>query len=245
MKHCILPLLVLSGLATSTHAAMNKWVDEKGQVHYGDEVPAEYLNQKRSVLNEQGVVVKTIKSEAQLVGEQQEKSAVDNARKAKLVETKKQELRDRVLLDTFTTERDLEIARSDRESAVDSQIQLAENNLRDGERKMKELNERIAAIEKSGRQVPANVFKEKESVSRQLENNYQYVETKQDERKELNQKFEQDLQRFRELKGLPTPVKTLPPASPAAAPVAPVVPVAPAAPTAKTAAPPPAAAPAK
>jgi hypothetical protein len=250
MKYCILPLLVLSGMTLSAHAAMNKWTDEKGQVHYGDEVPAEYLNQKRAVLNEQGVVVKTIKSEAQLAKEAQDKSAIDSVKNAKLIETKKQELRDRVLLETFTTERDLEIARDDRVSAVDSQIQLAESNIKDGERRMKDLNDRVTSIEKSGRKVPDNVYKEKESISRQLETNYQYVDAKKDERNELTRKFNEDLQRFRELKGLsataPVPAKAAPASAPVApAKVAPAPATAPASASASASASAPASAPAK
>ncbi|MDQ1363187.1 MAG: hypothetical protein QG652_1048 [Pseudomonadota bacterium] len=208
----IIFILVLSGLAATAQAALNKWTDEKGQVHYGDEVPDEYRNQKRAVLNEQGVVVKDVKSQEQIEREKQEKAAIDSARNAKLIESKKQELRDRVLLDTFTTERDIEIARNDRVSAVDSQIQLAESNIKDGERKMKELNERISLLEKSGREVPENLYKEKNSISHQLENNFKYVESKQEERKEINRKFEEDLKRFRELKGIPPsrPVTPLP-----------------------------------
>ena len=75
MKFQVVSLLVLSGLATASQAALNKWTDEKGQVHYGDEVPAEYLHQKRAVLNEQGVVVKDLKSQEQMEKEKQEKAA--------------------------------------------------------------------------------------------------------------------------------------------------------------------------
>jgi hypothetical protein len=151
--------------------------------------------------------------------ERQAQAATDAAKKAKLIESKTQDLRDRVLLETFTSDRDIEIARVDRVSAIDSQIQLAESNIKEGERKMTEVNAQIASIEKSGRKVPDNLFKQRESVSRQLENNYKYVETKQDERNELNRKFEEDLKRFRELKGLPPlPPKEM--AAPAAAPPA-------------------------
>ncbi len=34
-----------------------RWVDDKGVVHYGDSVPAEYAQKERSVLNGQGVEV--------------------------------------------------------------------------------------------------------------------------------------------------------------------------------------------
>ncbi|MBI3188606.1 MAG: DUF4124 domain-containing protein [Gammaproteobacteria bacterium] len=218
MKFQIVSLLILSSMAATTQAAMNKWVDDKGQVHYGDEVPPQYLNQKRAVLNEQGVVVKTYKSQEQLEKEKKEQAAEESVKKARLIESKAQDLRDRVLLETFTSDRDIEIARVDRVSAIDSQIQLAESNIKEGERKMTEVNARISEIEKSGRTVPDNLFKQRDSVSRQLESNYKYVETKQDERKDLNKRFDDDQKRFRELKGLPP----LPPAAaaPAAAPAA-------------------------
>lgn len=206
MKLRVFSLLVLSSLAVTAQAAMNKWVDDKGQVHYGDVVPAEYLDQKRAVLNEQGVVVKNYKSQEQLDKEKQENAATESVKKAKLIEAKTQDLRDRVLLDTFTTDRDIDMARDDRVAAIDSQIQLAESNIKEGERKMKEVDTQIADIEKSGRAVPDNLFKQRESVSRQLENNYKYVETKQDERKQINTRFEEDMKRFRELKGIPHPI---------------------------------------
>lgn len=61
----ILKSLILNGflacllLTTHAHAGLNKWVDEKGQVHYGDRVPAKYLTKEHSLLSEQGVTLRT------------------------------------------------------------------------------------------------------------------------------------------------------------------------------------------
>ena len=171
-------------------------------MHYGDRVPAKYMNQERSVLNEQGVVVKkqgALKTEEELREEQRNKKRLAEEEKRKLIEAKRNALRDRVLLETFTSERDIIIARDARVDAVDTQILLTETIIKDNEKKLESLKSRIAGIEKSGRTVPENLHKEQASVSRQLETHYQFVETKNNERQQIMDKFDGDIKRFREL----------------------------------------------
>ena len=199
----VIGFVIVSGLMLPAQAALNKWVDEKGQVHYGDRVPAQYLKKNRSILNEQGVVVRKIsakKSKKIIDKENQvnrEKAIKD--RKKMLVD-KQIELNDRMLLDTFTTDRDLLIARDARLGAVDSQLQLTESNIKDQERKLKKIKERVNSIETSGRDVPENLRKQVVSVSRQLETYYAYVEDKTKERERIKEKFDKDIKRFHELK---------------------------------------------
>ena len=184
------------------HAALNKWVDEKGQVHYGDRVPPKYLKKERKVLNEQGVVVRETsaqKTKEELLEMKREKAKQAEVKKQELIESRKKALRDRVLLDTFTTENDLVIARDARLDALDSQINLTETLIKNDEQKLKDVKQRIADIEKSGREAPENLHKEVTAVSRQLENHYHYVETKAEEREQILKSFEEDRKRFLEL----------------------------------------------
>ncbi len=44
-------LLALTGAEPVPAGKLYKWVDEKGQVHYGDNIPPEYAEQGRSELN--------------------------------------------------------------------------------------------------------------------------------------------------------------------------------------------------
>ncbi len=188
--------------ASMANAALNKWVDEKGQVHYGDQIPPQYIDQKRSVLNEQGVVVERIdkaKSSEQYEKEAEQKRIKAEQDRARMIEAKKNALRDRVLMDTFTTERDLIHARDARVEAVDSQIQLTEAFIKENERKQDEVQKRIEKLEKAGRTVPDNMHKELGSVSRQMETNKQYIENKRVEREQIIKKFDEDIIRFREL----------------------------------------------
>ena len=185
------------------YAGVNKWVDEKGQTHYGDRVPAPYLGKDREVLNEQGVVVrqhKKLKSQEELSEEQRLKNIQIEENKKQQIEDRKNALRDRVLTDTFTTERDLLMARDRRIDAVASQINLTESIINDDEQKLLVIKQRIEQIEKTGREAPENTKKSLVGLSRQLEMHYQFVETKTRERENILRDFEKDIKRFRELR---------------------------------------------
>ena len=184
------------------HAGMKKWVDEYGRVHYGDRIPFKYLRSEHSELNEHGIVIK--ESEKMMSEEEYSRATKEQKKKAeadkrKLIEMRRAALRDRVLLDTFTTEKDLIIARDARLEAVDSQISLAETLIKNDEKKLRDVKDRIAGIEASGREAPKNLHKEVTSVSKQLENNYGFIEDKNNERIYIMESFTADVKRFREL----------------------------------------------
>jgi len=186
-----------------TYAGLSKWVDEKGQTHYGDRVPSKYLSKEHSLLNEQGVTLRTskaLKTEEELTDEKKKKKLEAAENTKRLIESRKKALRDRVLLDTFTTENDLTLARDARLDAIDSQISLAQTLIKNDKIKLSNVKSRIESIKKSGRDAPDNLHKEVISVGRQLENNYSFIEDKTNERIEILKAFKEDVIRFRQLK---------------------------------------------
>jgi len=181
---------------------MKKWVDEFGQVHYGDRVPFQYLRSEHSELNEQGVTInksKKMKSEEEYSAEALQRKIQVIADKKKQIEERRAALRDRVLLDTFTVENDLIIARDARIDSVDSQISLAQTLVKNDEKKLADVKKRIKQIEASGRKAPENLYKDVVSVSKQLENNRSFTEDKQNERAYIIESFDEDMKRFRVL----------------------------------------------
>ena len=200
----ILPLC-FSGIFQSSiaQAGLHKWVDEHGQTHYGDRIPPKYLKKQHSTLSEQGVVIRqkeASKTDEEILQEKKDRQLKAETDKQRLIEQRKQALRDRVLLDTFTTEKDLEIARDTRIDSIDSQLSLAETLIKNDEKKLADAKKRISDIEKSGRQAPKNLHKVVTSVSKQLEVNYSYIEDKNNERENILKNFDSDVSRFRELK---------------------------------------------
>ena len=199
-------LFLLSSLMlmlTPAQAALLKWVDENGQVHYGDRIPPEYSSQARTELNERGLVVNKVekgKSKEQIELERKEREENAESNKQKLLEQRRQALRDRMLLESYTTERDILIQRDARVDAVVSQITLTETIIKDQEKKLADLKKRIEGIQNSKREVPENLHKDVIAVGRQLETHYQYVENKTAERQGIMASFDEDIKRFRELK---------------------------------------------
>ena len=121
----LLPLFILFFVIFSpVQAKMFKWADEEGNVHFGDKVPNQYLNKEHKELNAQGAIIKEheeIKPETE--EQKREKRRLVRLEREEEEKARKQAKQDRVLLDTYTTERDLTAARDARLDAVGSQLQ--------------------------------------------------------------------------------------------------------------------------
>jgi hypothetical protein len=207
--HRICPVLIVLSMlfAPVVNAKLYKWVDDAGQVHYSDKVPTQYLKQHREELNDQGTIVKDIKR-APTEDEKAELLRKEAARKEKEKIRLEQQRRDRILTDTYTTERDLVAARDARLEAIDSQINLAESIVKDSTSKVELTEKLIAQLKAQGRQVPDATFAKLEREHRQLATQKEVAEKHRLKRQSIVVQFDGYIQRFRELmdarqKGVP------------------------------------------
>lgn len=188
-----------------------KWVDENGMVHYSDKLPPEAAQHAHEQLNSRGQMVESVKDPQEEIKEQVVNSAEQEERRHQAEVEARERMRDRILLDTFTTERDLELTRKDRLNAADSLINLMKSN---NERIQSQISETQAKVDKfnaKGQAVPENLQKQLESLNSQLAKNKQYIDAKQEERRKLVEQFDADLKRFRELKGIQPPAQAADP----------------------------------
>ena len=199
----LLPLLLFA-LASGPAAAQKvyKWVDENGQVHYGDKVPPEYANQDREILNKQGLAVGREEGletaeEARIreEREKQERAAEDRAQ------------RDRMLVTTYQNVDEIEELRARRLDQIDAQLVIQEQSLAS-------LKARHAEqVRRASRYAPANTdprappmpegmaddIKRAESDIRTQQVN---LDKRRNERAALNKQFDADVARYKELKGI-------------------------------------------
>ena len=162
-KYLTFILFLVMVFALPAQAKMYKWKDENGQTHFGDKIPAQYLKKEHKELNEQGATVKqhdAAETEEQLA-ERRQKERIAREEKKK---AENQAKRDRVLLDTYTTERDLTAARDARLDAVGSQMQLSESIIADTEKKLDLTEKQVTQIKAQGREIPQNI---KDKISRE------------------------------------------------------------------------------
>ena len=191
--------VVLIGSAFTAQATMYKWVDENGQMHFGDRIPQKYMIQAHDELNESGVVIKHNQAAKTAEQKAEEKRLAKELKKAELTARKKKQ-RDRVLLDTYTTERDLIVARDARLDAVGSQIQLAETIISDSNKNIESLEAQVAQVKATNREVPAVIYERIESEKQQVDVQTQVKKKHEVRRDEISVQFTDYIERFKVLK---------------------------------------------
>ena len=182
----------------SAHATLYRWVDENGDVHYGDKVPEQYLKKEHEELNAQGTLVKK-HDRAMTDEEKAEKKRLKAELERKETERRQQALRDRVLTDTYTTERDLVAAREARLEAIDSQLQLSKDIIESSKVKVKKTEDLIEKLKTAQRTVPDATYAKLEREKAQLSTQQKVQKGHQQKREEVIKQFDSYIERFREL----------------------------------------------
>ena len=125
-----LGLAIVAGAALAftvgaSGAGMYKWVDEQGAVHYSDKAPPDVPSKGETVLDKQGRQVQKI--DPPLTPAQLKTKADDDERQRVLTKAKDdQARRDRALMQSYSNEQEIEIARKRAISTIESQIKSAQ-----------------------------------------------------------------------------------------------------------------------
>ena len=197
LLHLLPVALVICSFAAQ--GKMYKWVDENGQMHFGDRVPTKYLTKEHDELNDRGMVTKH-KQAAKTAEQKAEEERLERERKLAELEDKRKQQRDRILLDTYTTERDLIVARDSRIDAIDSQINLATSLINDSKSKIASMEKQVASLKASGREVPAELYNRIESQQQQISVQSRVMENHEKRRNEIAEQFNDYIDRFKTLK---------------------------------------------
>lgn len=208
--------LVLIAVATvqPAWAKMYKWVDEQGKTHYGDTIPAQYAGQGNAELNKGGMAVKKTEgalSEGQRKVREEEQARL-NAEKQKAVDV---ERRDKALLNTYTTDKEIDLARDRHLQGAEAVIQTNQQRLKSEQSKLDGYRKQAASLTAAKKPVPKDLAEDIKEAERELQRTQEAIKNKQQEQTNIRAKFDADKMRFRELKGI-MPAQTVPtPVAPA------------------------------
>lgn len=179
-------------------AKMYKWVDDKGVTHVGDTIPPEYAN-KSNVEMDKGRTVK--KTEILTPEQRRAKEAVDAKKRADDEASLDQKRRDKALVNTYSNEKEIELARSRnlqqveaRISSIGSQLKMAGDNLL---ALQKEADARTAA----GRKVPPSLHEDIQESQMRLNKLQQDLEKSKAEKTAVEARYDADKARYKELTG--------------------------------------------
>lgn len=177
-------------------AAMYKWVDDKGIVHYTDTLPPEAVDRARTELNKQGIPVK--QTEKALTPEQR-RAIEQDAQRQKELARQQEDLarRDRALLSSYTSEAEIDLARNRSLQTINNVVQstLAYSDQL-GKRKVEV---EAKKEEMKGKPVAAVLDRELESIDAELARQSELIAQKKRETEVVIAKYDADKQRWREL----------------------------------------------
>jgi hypothetical protein len=197
MKHP-LSFFLLALISLPASAGMYKWVDEHGVTHYGDTIPPQYAGQGTAELSKKGLVIK--RTERALTAEERKTREEEEARKKEAQEkARERERRDRALLDTYTSEKEIDLVRDRNLQQSQLQIQSSELRIRQVQNRLAGLRAQADAAKGNGRPVPPDVLQDIQNAEQEIQRLQNNIRQRQQEMDAIRARFEADRQRYREL----------------------------------------------
>jgi hypothetical protein len=189
-----LALLLGAGVA---QAAMYRWVDSNGRVHYGDTLPPTYQKSGAAEMDKQGNVIKRTQSE------EERKAEAERVAEQKRIqlEQQKQAQQDRALTQTYTTEAEIDLARDRALEHHKLMIKGAEIRAKAVDANVAELTARIANIEKAGRKAGHNLKEQLDQANKERLELKRAILNNEEAMVQVREKYDADKARFRELTG--------------------------------------------
>lgn len=201
------------GWPQAAAAATYKWVDDKGVVHYSDKVPPEAVTKGSQELSKEGIPLR--KTEPVPTPEQRRAREAEEERKRALARQQDEaERRDRALLASYTSEREIDLSRQRALATIEAVIESATHY-------SEQLIKRRAQVEQQragyrDKPVPAVLEREYEGLNAELAKQTELLQQKRAERTATANRYDADRARWRELSGLGAATPAAP-AAPAAA----------------------------
>lgn len=192
--------LAIAGASTPAHPAVTyKWVDDKGVVHYTDKIPPEAVNKGSTVLDKQARPVKKIDPAASAEQIRAREAEEENRR---LSAKANEELarRDRALISSYTTESEIELARSRALGTIDAQIDSSVAYAGALSKRREDLEKQKVKL--AGQPLPPALEREFEGNDSEMEKTTALIEQKRRERAGVVARYDNDKARWRELKAI-------------------------------------------
>lgn len=192
----LFPLALLLSLVSlnADAAKLKKWVDENGVTHYGDTIPPQYANTKKTEIREGGIEVQ-IKAKPK----KESKKKDDDKPVALTPEQIEQQRHDRALLGTYTNEQEIDAARDRNLQQVNARLNTFNTQMKSIQVDLDRLNKEKAAAEKANRPVDRRLQNDINMLTGRMNDLHANEAKAQEEADAIKARFEADKQRFREL----------------------------------------------
>jgi len=190
---------VLVIIAANAQATLYKWIDERGVVHYSDQLPVDAVNRANYELNRNGLTLKKTEQARPVVQQrvpktESEEQRMREADRERLIATR----RDRALIESYANEGEIDLAKSRAVATIDGQVQSATAFVVQMTKRREELEAKKATF--APRPVPGAIAREIETIDAELARQNELIASKKKESASVAARYESDKQRFHELR---------------------------------------------
>ncbi|MBV8806426.1 MAG: DUF4124 domain-containing protein [Sinobacteraceae bacterium] len=173
-----------------------RWTDDQGIVHYGDQIPPQYAQKERSVLNSRGIEVGKLDA--------QKTPAEASAEMRAQQELMRQKQHDAFLMSNYTSVKDIEALRDVRLDQIHGQKVAAEQYVDSLHSRLSALQSRAKIFKPysarpDARRMPDDLAEDLVHTLNELHTQGNVVATKNEEETALKAQFQADIERYREL----------------------------------------------
>ena len=187
-KFCHLLLtLIVTLFSHITHAKIVKWVDEKGVTHYGDQLPTQYVGHSNSELSQRGIMLK-------------QNIPIDTNAKQVTQEKQEQDKKDKALLNAFTDESEIDLAR-DRNLQLDQvTIEGLAMQKTNSQKRLAESQKYAIGFTNRKKPIPADISADIKSNQAEIVKQDQQIAERKASMEVTRKRFDDDKKRYVALK---------------------------------------------
>ena len=199
-KRIAAAVLVLTPLAAQAQLMSYRCTGNDGKKYYGSTIPMQCVGRVVEQLNPQGLVLRRLDPEGDEKAREEKAAAVAKAKEAEAA-TREETRRNRALLATYSSERDIDYARAraldDNRSAVqdvESKIDLLKKRRAGYDKELEFYQDK-----KGNTKPPAKLTDDINSVDGDIKAQQELLATKKKEVDTINAKYDQDKKRYLQL----------------------------------------------
>lgn len=194
---------ILSALiSVQAEAKLYKWVDDKGTTHYGEVIPPEYANKDRDSISKSGLLDKRpekVNPEALRAKEEAEQK-----RKVENQATMEQQRRDSALLNTYSNENEIDMARDRSLVLIDARIESNKMLLISSQATLDGHKKEFDSRSKTGKKNPQSLLNDIAQTEARVARYKAELLKSEEELAAVKARFESDKELYRKLKGSST-----------------------------------------
>ena len=177
---------------------MYKWVDEKGNTYFSDQVPPEHSQLRREKLSKQGRVVE-VTEKAKTRSEEALDRLLKALKEAQEKVIAQQMFHDKALRITYNKLEDLQNTYNSKLQELETEQKLSISNLKRLDNQLETLHRTAATHERNGEKVPQQLIDEIKATEKESQQAYVKISQHIEKKNKVVEEFNADITRYKQL----------------------------------------------